>query len=985
MNRVFRKLHAAASALAVAGTMLTAMPAMSSGLTASAASTYWKFDFGGGGTASGYTGVTATTTYSSGTGYGFSSGTTCTNVSAAGSGALSDAVQMTNATATGNYTFCADVPNGLYQVSVWLGNTTRTSVGIEKMLQIVNMTGNNAYHTLQVPVTDGQLNLCVCEGKAGYAFTLSALEISQISTQTTTKPTIWVCGDSTVCNYYPLDTSTQAGWAQVLDKYVDTSKWQIMNMAASGQYAKGFVDAGQFDVIQKNGQAGDIYVISIGINDTNYSNGDEYYATVKSMAQTAMNKGMRVILVKQQGRASDIDRSSLLSGRWFGGQLDTIGSELGLEVVDLFNLWQNWRLSIGDSNPSPYYMDGDDLHPNRAGALKLAEFMAEVINNGGEVQGSTFNEGTTVMFRNLESGYYLSAEGGVAAAGTNVSQTADGSVTAKNVWKLVSAGSDGEYYIYSMLGGGNTYLLDVANGVADDGTNIGIWTDTSSNAQIFKLVQDGDYYHIATSVSGFKSYVGIAAGSHDEAANAIEWSSDGTNNQKWTLQYAQYSTEDPLPQGDLDGDGAVTAKDLTLLKRQLGGQDSNVHRKIASDLNSDVDVTTADAVVMTKYLTGQIDAFASMTYPASEQNFVSGVHESSNAGFTYDDYLNLDNNVMSAVTFCVYVPKAGNYTCNFNIANGSANARTMIYTVSGQTDYWSENFASTGSWTTWQEYTIVLPFTQGVNYLTLRSTMAEGAPNIDYLRMTETDEPVSQTVDPTVVDTSNPVIYIASDSVAQTYRASYAPQQGWGCYLGDYFTDAVTVSNHSIAGRSSKKFYDEGRLQTILDSIKSGDYLIVCFGINDAGSANADRYAPVCGNVNSPTEGSYEYYMKYYIEGALAKGATPILMSPTLSIKNASQPFSAGYRNYASADEQLAAKYNIPYFDLGAAMATQFNNTAFATVYTYYLGSTSADADGTTSFGGDFTHLTETGAPVVAKIVANGIKGLNISLSGYVK
>ena len=193
------------------GTVAAALAGSLPAATASAANTYWKFDFGGGGTASGYTGVSAADGYNAGRGYGFSAGTNVSNVGASGQGALSDAVQFKNSAANGKYTFCADVPNGLYQVSVWLGNTGRTSVGIEGMYQIMNLTGNNAYHTLQVPVTDGQLNICACAGKENNAYTMSALEIKQISTQTHTNPTIWVCGDSTVCNYYPLDSSQQAG------------------------------------------------------------------------------------------------------------------------------------------------------------------------------------------------------------------------------------------------------------------------------------------------------------------------------------------------------------------------------------------------------------------------------------------------------------------------------------------------------------------------------------------------------------------------------------------------------------------------------------------------------------------------------------------------------------------------------------------------------------------------------------------------------
>ena len=150
------------------------------------------------------------------------------------------------------------------------------------------------------------------------------------------------------------------------------------------------------------------------------------------------------------------------------------------------------------------------------------------------------------------------------------------------------------------------------------------------------------------------------------------------------------------------------------------------------------------------------------------------------------------------------------------------------------------------------------------------------------------------------------MVYIASDSTAQSYRESYKPQQGWGYYLQNYFTEGVTVANHAIAGRSSKSFYDNGRLTSILNQIKPGDYLLIDFGINDGSAANAERYAPVCGNVDHPKTGSFEYYMTFYIKGALDKGATPILMSPTLSIKNQTQPFKAGYRHIDAVCQSFA-------------------------------------------------------------------------------
>lgn len=73
----------------------------------------------------------------------------------------------------------------------------------------------------------------------------------------------------------------------------------------------------------------------------------------------------------------------------------------------------------------------------------------------------------------------------------------------------------------------------------------------------------------------------------------------------------------------------------------------------------------------------------------------------------------------------------------------------------------------------------------------------------------------------------------------------------------------------------------------------------------------------------------------------------------------------------------LAKKYNIPYFDLSAAMANDFNKRDYNTVKGYYMGGATG--------GTDFTHFTDTGAKIVAQIICNGIKDLNIGLSKEVK
>ena len=338
-----------------------------------------KFDLGAN-AQSGFISVSASDKYDKNKGYGFS-GNDVKNVAAAGKNELSDAVEF-----TGNTNFNADVPNGLYKVKVTLGNTARTSVYMEDMLQIVNMTGNNAVDEIILPVTDGQLNIRAAAGKSGNAFTISAIEINKISDSTSMPSTIWLCGDSTVCNYYPLSSSTQAGWGQMLGNYVDKN-WYIRNMAASGEYAKGFVDHGNFDCIEKYGKSGDVFVISIGINDSKYYDNSEYKKVVTDMVKRAKAKGMDVILVKQQGRKGDSQLNPLLKSRYFSNELDQIASEQGCQIVDLFTLWQDYCVSVGGTKADSMYID--NVHPNREGADKLAELFASKFGKTTPVEQPT--------------------------------------------------------------------------------------------------------------------------------------------------------------------------------------------------------------------------------------------------------------------------------------------------------------------------------------------------------------------------------------------------------------------------------------------------------------------------------------------------------------------------------------------------------------------------------------------------------------------
>ncbi len=149
--------------------------------------------------------------------------------------------------------------------------------------------------------------------------------------------------------------------------------------------------------------------------------------------------------------------------------------------------------------------------------------------------GTALSTANTYTFRNAGSGLYLEVADAAAAAGTDVIQNGK-EATAANSWTLEDAG-DGYYRIYSALGDGRTYLLDLDYGTPDNGTNIGIWTDTASDAQLFKFVATGEgTFQIATKATKDQSGIGIVAGSTEAGASAVQWKYDGSANQQWIVE-----------------------------------------------------------------------------------------------------------------------------------------------------------------------------------------------------------------------------------------------------------------------------------------------------------------------------------------------------------------------------------------------------------------------------------------------------------------
>jgi rhamnogalacturonan acetylesterase len=234
---------------------------------------------------------------------------------------------------------------------------------------------------------------------------------------------------------------------------------------------------------------------------------------------------------------------------------------------------------------------------------------------------------------------------------------------------------------------------------------------------------------------------------------------------------------------------------------------------------------------------------------------------------------------------------------------------------------------------------------------------------------------------------NKPVLYIIGDSTVQNGSGKGADSLwGWGSFMNLYFnTDKIEIQNHAKGGRSSRTFITEGRWDSIMKTIKKGDYVLMQFGHNDGGeladtlrargtikgigNESKDIYNPIR-KVNE-TVYTYGHYMRKYANEAKAKGAIPIIVSPV-------PRFKFDDKNKINKDQygvwaQEVAKQTGAYFlDLNTMVIAKYEEMGPENVKNF--------------FPKDYTHTNEAGATLNAELVTKGIKDLKKSeLRKYLK
>lgn len=285
---------------------------------------------------------------------------------------------------------------GCYDVTVKKSEPLKASVYLNGFLIASNldMPGTQivieaAEHTFEeYHLEEGKIEVTV----NGLTDKLDYISLCESAVIYEDKPRIFVGGDSTVCNYYPLlrtgqeeDGTVMTGWAMLLEDYVDAD---VMNLAASGDWAANWLEK-SFPIIEKEGGKGDIFIVQFGINDHDKSTIGDMTAALSEMIDRAAAKGIIPILVSPQisagygwGEATNIGKSDGGAYEEFFNAVRELSVEKGCFYVDLTDLSAGWFSEIGRDNVYKKYhlwdyendKPKDMMHLSYKGANALCRF-----------------------------------------------------------------------------------------------------------------------------------------------------------------------------------------------------------------------------------------------------------------------------------------------------------------------------------------------------------------------------------------------------------------------------------------------------------------------------------------------------------------------------------------------------------------------------------------------------------------------------------
>jgi rhamnogalacturonan acetylesterase len=224
-------------------------------------------------------------------------------------------------------------------------------------------------------------------------------------------------------------------------------------------------------------------------------------------------------------------------------------------------------------------------------------------------------------------------------------------------------------------------------------------------------------------------------------------------------------------------------------------------------------------------------------------------------------------------------------------------------------------------------------------------------------------------------DPKLPTLFVVGDSTAAPDSGDV---YGWGVPLPRYFDlSRINVVNRARGGRSSRTFLTEGLWSGVLKELKGGDFVLLQMGHNDSSAINdakrargslpgvGDEFQEIDNQLTHNKEfvHTFGWYMGRFVEEARAKGAYPILLSPTVVDVWKDGHVQHGPGQYALWTADIALETKAPFVDLTGLLAARYEAMGPKVVGTLFSGQ-------------DTVHMNRLGAGYIASVVAEGLLSL---------
>jgi lysophospholipase L1-like esterase len=407
---IAKRLKALPNALVISAVVaVVTWPITIARVQAPAPQTAFKFDFGPGRVAPGYTQVLPNTIYTDALGYGLEPGATVTGIDRGGT----DILRNDFLTSNRPFSFSVKVPEGNYDVTIIFGDFGGESVTTVKaetrrlMLERVH-TGPGQFETrtftvnvrnsqvppppanapggTQVRLNNREQGALHWDDKLTLEFNntrpcVAAVEITKVEDAVT----VFLAGDSTVT-----DQPGEPGnsWGQMLPRFFGPGV-AVANHAESGETLKSFITGVRLDKVLGQMKRGDYLFIQFGHNDqkqqwpqTYVEAFTTYKAYLKAFIAEARLRGATPVLVTPMNRRTFDSNGKITNSLGdYPEAMRQTAKEENVALIDLNAMSKTLYEALGvDKAPLAFAGNGRDAtHHNNYGSYELTRCVVEGI------------------------------------------------------------------------------------------------------------------------------------------------------------------------------------------------------------------------------------------------------------------------------------------------------------------------------------------------------------------------------------------------------------------------------------------------------------------------------------------------------------------------------------------------------------------------------------------------------------------------------